>query len=145
MPCCRFSWSSGAASSSTFVAAPWAVAYSASKFVLRGMSDALRAEVSDYPEIHICDVYPTFVDTPGIRHAGNYTGGRLSVPPGALDPRTVAKAVVRLADHPKKTTALGAPAALMRAAQLVAPNSGPHSWSRYSRQRAALPPTRPDG
>lgn len=105
-----------------FVAAPWAVAYTASKFGLRGMSEALRGEVARYPNIHICDVYPTFVDTPAIRHAGNYAGGRASVPPGVLDPRTVAKAVVRLADHPRNTTAVGAPAVIMKVAAHLAPN-----------------------
>jgi len=105
-----------------FLAAPWAVAYSASKFGLRGMSEALRGEVSTYPHIHICDVYPTFVDTPAIAHAGNHAGGRTSVPPGVLDPRTVAKAVVRLADHPRNTTAVGAPASLMKLTQFLTPN-----------------------
>lgn len=105
-----------------FLPTPWAVAYTASKFGLRGMSQALRGEVSQYPDIHICDLYPTFVDTPAIRHAGNYSGGRTSVPPGVLNPRTVAKAVVSLADHPRNTTAVGAPAALMKVGQFVAPN-----------------------
>ena len=105
-----------------FVPAPWAVAYTAAKFGLRGMSQALRGELAAYSNIHVCDVYPTFVDTPAIRHAGNYTGGQTSVPPGVLDPRTVARAVVKLADHPRNTTAVGAPAALMSLAQLVGPN-----------------------
>ena len=118
-------------SSGGFVAAPWAVAYSASKFGLRGMSEALRGEVSPYPHIHICDVYPTFVDTPGVRHAGNYTGGRTSVPPGVLDPRTVAKAVVRLADHPRNTTAVGAPAVMMRVAEFLTPNLVPAAMNGF--------------
>lgn len=105
-----------------FVPAPWSAAYSASKFGLRGLSQALRGEVSLHPHIHVCDVYPTFVDTPAIRHAGNYTGGHTSVPPGVLDPRTVAEAVVRLADRPRSTTALGAPAAVMKLTQFLAPN-----------------------
>lgn len=105
-----------------FLAAPWAAAYAASKFGLRGFSEALRGEVSEYRHIHICDVYPTFVDTPAIAHAGNYTGGKTSVPPGVLDPRTVAKAVVRLADRPRNTTAVGAPAAFMKITQFATPN-----------------------
>ncbi len=107
-----------------FLATPFAAAYSASKFGLRGLSQALRAEVSLYPRIHICDVYPTFVDTPGIQHAGNYVGKRLSVPPGVLDPRTVAKAVVRLADHPRNTVAVGAPALALKLGQFFTPNLG---------------------
>jgi short-subunit dehydrogenase len=107
-----------------FVATPYAAAYSASKFGLRGFSEALRGELSKKPNIHICDVYPTFVDTPGIDHAGNYSGAKLSLPPGSLAPETVAKAVVRLAKHPRNTTAIGAPAVALKVAQFVTPNLG---------------------
>ncbi|WP_294190883.1 SDR family oxidoreductase [uncultured Sphingomonas sp.] len=107
-----------------FFATPYAAAYAASKFGLRGFSQALRAEVSKHPHIHVCDVYPTFVDTPGIDHAGNYTGAKLSLPPGALAPETVAKAVVKLAKRPRNTTVIGAPACAMKLGQLAAPNLG---------------------
>ena len=107
-----------------FVATPWAAAYAASKFGLRGFSQALRGELSKQPRIHICDVYPTFVDTPGIDHAGNYTGGALGLPVGALAPETVARAVVRLADHPRNTTAVGAPALAFKLGQFLTPNLG---------------------
>ena len=105
-----------------FVATPYAAAYSASKFGLRGLSAALRGEVSKRPHIHICDVCPTFVDTPGVDHAGNYTGARLSLPPGALAPETVAKAVVRLATRPRNLTAVGAPAVAFKLSEFAAPN-----------------------
>lgn len=105
-----------------FVATPYAAAYAASKFGLRGFSEALRGELSKKPRIHVCDVYPTFVDTPGIDHAGNYTGARLSLPPGALAPETVARAVVRLADKPRNTTAIGAPAIALKLGQFAVPN-----------------------
>jgi len=107
-----------------FVATPYAAAYAASKFGLRGFSEALRGEVSKHPRIHICDVYPTFVDTPGIDHAGNYTGAKLSLPPGSLAPETVAKAVVRLARRPRNTTVIGAPAIALKLGQFAAPNLG---------------------
>jgi len=107
-----------------FLATPHAAAYSASKFGLRGLSQALRGEVSKFPRIHICDVYPTFVDTPGIDHAGNYSGAKLSLPPGALAPETVARAVVRLAKRPRNTTAVGAPAIMLKLGQFAAPNLG---------------------
>jgi len=105
-----------------FVATPYAAAYSASKFGLRGLSAALRGEVSKRPHIHICDVFPTFVDTPGVDHAGNYTGARLSLPPGSLAPETVAKAVVRLATRPRNLTAVGAPAVAFKLGEFAAPN-----------------------
>jgi len=114
-----------------FLPAPWAAAYTASKFGLRGLSQALRGEVATYRDIHICDIYPTFVDTPAIRHAGNYTGGQTSVPPGVLDPRSVAKAVVRLSDHPRNTTAVGAPALSMKLAQFLAPNLSAKAMNHF--------------
>ncbi|MFV0623652.1 SDR family oxidoreductase [Sphingomonas sp. ac-8] len=107
-----------------FFATPFAAAYAASKFGLRGFSEALRGELSKKPGIHVCDVYPTFVDTPGIDHAGNYTGARLSLPPGSLAPETVAKAVVRLARRPRPTTVLGAPALALKLGQFAVPNLG---------------------
>lgn len=107
-----------------FVATPYAAAYSASKFGLRGFSQALRGELSKHPRIHVCDVYPTFVDTPGIDHAANYTGAKLSLPPGSLAPETVAKAVMRLAKYPRNTVVVGAPAIALKLNQLLAPNLG---------------------
>ncbi|WP_152524769.1 SDR family oxidoreductase [Novosphingobium lindaniclasticum] len=105
-----------------FAAAPFAAAYSASKFRLKGFSEALRAELADYPDVHICDVYPSFVDTPAILHAGNYTGKALSAPPPLLDPRTVAAAVVRLADHPRSAVILGSPSWASRLSHFIAPS-----------------------
>lgn len=102
-----------------YVASPYAAAYSASKFGLRGFSEALRAELGKKRNIHVCNVYPTFVDSPGFSHAANYTGARLSYPPGALAPETVADAVVKLARQPRDSTVLGAPAAAMKLTQLA--------------------------
>jgi hypothetical protein len=86
----------------------------------------LRAELHDHPHIHVCDVYPTFVDTPAIlHHAGNYTGARLSQPPGSMAPERVAEAVLKLARRPRATTVLGAPASVLKLGQFAAPVTGP--------------------
>ncbi len=106
-----------------FVATPFAAAYSASKFGLRGFSEALRAELAGHSGIHVCDVYPTFVDTPAIRHSANYIGRALSAPPPVYDPRRVAAAVVSLANHPRPKVIVGAPTHLVRFAHLVAPDA----------------------
>ena len=106
-----------------FFPAPLAVAYSASKFGLRGMSEALRSELADYPDIHICDMYPTLVDTPAFRHSGNYVGNPVEVS-GAMDPRKVARAVVGLADRPRNSIGVGAAVGLMKLAQFLGPNLG---------------------
>ncbi|WP_347138268.1 SDR family oxidoreductase [Paracoccus sp. SSK6] len=104
-----------------FAAAPYAAAYSASKFGLRGFAEALRGELMHEPGIHICDIYPSFVDTPGIAHGANYTGRELSAPPPMLDARRVADAIVAVAARPRPTTMLGAPTALIRLAHAVSP------------------------
>ena len=69
-----------------FAAAPYASAYSASKFGLRGFSEALRAELSHHPDIHVCDVYPAFIDTPGLLHGANYVGRELSARRRSMTP-----------------------------------------------------------
>ncbi|WP_313406603.1 SDR family oxidoreductase [Stutzerimonas kunmingensis] len=105
----------------SWVAQPFAAAYSASKFGLRGLSQALRGELGAWPGIHICDVYPGIVDTPGFRDGGNYAGRSLQPPPPLLDPRQVANAMVSLALHPRHTTSVGATATLLHLAHFLTP------------------------
>ncbi|WP_235578299.1 SDR family oxidoreductase [Pseudorhodoferax sp. Leaf267] len=104
-----------------WVPTPYAAAYVASKFGLRGWSATLRAELSDTPGVHVCDVAPAFVNTPGLRHGANFTGRRLSGPPGMSDPDHVAAVIVRLARKPRPTTWLGVPSLPGRLAQAAVP------------------------
>lgn len=106
-----------------FIGAPFAASYTASKFGLRGFSESLRAEMQDYPDIHICDVHPGFVDTPGVQHAANYTGHELHPSPPDR-PEEVAEAIVRVALHPRDKTSVGAVAKLAPVAYAVAPGLG---------------------
>ncbi|MGW0162589.1 SDR family oxidoreductase [Mycobacterium sp. NPDC003323] len=114
-----------------FAAAPFAAAYSASKFGLRGFSEALRGELAEHRHIHICDIYPGFVDTPGIRHGANYVGRRMSAPPPVLDARRVAAAIVRVADKPKPTTSVGAMAVATRVLHAVSPTLTARAMARF--------------
>ena len=114
-----------------FAAAPFAAAYSASKFGLRGFSEALRAELADQPDIHICDIYPAFVDTPGISHGANYVGRKLSAPPPLVDPRDVADAIVAVTQRPKATTTVGSVTNAARLAHLLAPNLATRIVGRF--------------
>ncbi|QNP47538.1 SDR family oxidoreductase [Diaphorobacter aerolatus] len=106
-----------------WVGAPFEAAYSASKFGVRGLSESLRAEVADLPNVHICDVASTRVDTPGLAHGANYTGHRLRSVMPVLDPRRVAQAIVALAhsSNPRPVTWLGAAALPSRVANAVTP------------------------
>ena len=100
---------------------PYTAAYTASKFGLRGFSEALRAELSNLPDVHVCEVYPIAVDTPGLLHGANYSGKRLRPPPPVLDPRQVASALVALSRAPRDVTSIGSVALPARLAHAVMP------------------------
>jgi short-subunit dehydrogenase len=125
--------------------APFAAAYAASKFGLRGFSESLRAELTGWPHIHVCDVYPSFLDTPGVRHGANYTGRVLKPAPPVYDPQRVADAMLRVALRPRRTVIVGAPARLARLAHAVAPALTGWAAARfielYLRQASGAPVT----
>src|SRR3954466_6107241 len=84
-----------------YMPVPYGIAYSASKYGVRAFSEALRGELYGYKNIHICNLYPAFLDTPGTQHAANYTGVLLKPAPPTYDPMRIAKTMVRLAQQPK--------------------------------------------
>lgn len=108
--------------------APYAAAYSAAKFGLRGFTEALRGELSRWRDVHVCDVMPSFVDTPGLRHGANYVGREIKPPPGVVRPEAVAEAIVRLTDRPRRQVVVGrGVTALARTARAISPSAV--SWS----------------
>jgi short-subunit dehydrogenase len=104
-----------------WIAQPYSVAYAASKWGLRGFSEALRGELIKYPGIHICDIFPGFIDTPGFQHGGNYVGRLIKPIPPVYDARLVAKAMVSLAVHPKDSMVVGKTAIVMKSLNTLFP------------------------
>jgi len=104
-----------------YIPAPNAVGYAASKFGLRGFSQSLKGELYKWPHIHVCDVYPGFLDTPGMQHAANYTGRYIKPAPPVYDPQRVANTIVELARHPQEAVTVGGAAIFLRLSNLVAP------------------------
>jgi NAD(P)-dependent dehydrogenase (short-subunit alcohol dehydrogenase family) len=102
---------------------PFAAAYTASKFGLRGFTASLRQELAADEDIHICGVFPAMVDTPGFVHGANMSGRTLDPGPLLYRPDEVAATIVQLSRHPRGEVAVGWPA---RAAQ-VAYNLSPRS------------------
>lgn len=94
-------------STGAFVGNPYTAAYSASKFGLRGFTEALRFEIKKNPEIHICEIYAGFVDSPAASHAANYVGKVIKPAKPLVDPVTVAKTMLRLARRPRPSIHLG--------------------------------------
>lgn len=89
------------------VAGPYLSAYSAGKFAIRGLTEALRQELRGAGDIHACAVLPAPIDTPLFRHTANYTGRAVKPPRPVYDADQVARAVVSLAERPRKEVIVG--------------------------------------
>jgi short-subunit dehydrogenase len=111
---------------------PMAAAYAASKYGLLGFSASLRQDLADWPGIHVCAVFPAFIDTPGISHGGNYAGRALKPAPPIYAPEKVAETMVRLARHPRREVTVGLPSALARVAHGMAPYLTEWVMARYA-------------
>ena len=90
-----------------FGAYRFAAVYNASKFGVRGLTEAMRQEVIDDDEIHVSHVAPPSVDTPLFQHAANYTGRRLVAMKPVYPAERIAAAVVRCARRPRRVVAVG--------------------------------------
>lgn len=100
---------------------PFAAAYTASKFGLRGFTASLRQELAAHRDIHVCAVFPAMVDTPGFVHGANVSGRNLDPGPLLYRAEDVAAAFVRLVERPRDEVAVGWPARLGQAAYATAP------------------------
>ncbi|MBY5690437.1 SDR family oxidoreductase [Rhizobium leguminosarum] len=99
---------------------PFAAAYTASKFGLRGFAASLRQELVSKPNIHICGVFPAVIDTPITGHGANFTGHGVEPPPFLYDAEDVAEAIVGVALLPRDEVAVGWPARAGQVAYAVA-------------------------
>lgn len=85
-----------------FMPAPYSAVYSATKFGIRGMMECLHSEISDFPNIHICNLYPQIQRSTGNMHSAKFSGLDFKIPPFAADPRDTAAKFVELAKNPQK-------------------------------------------
>lgn len=84
------------------VGQPFVPSYVISKYALRGLSDALRAEVAELPGVHVCTLLPYAVDTPHFQSAANVVGRAARALPPVQTPEKVARALVHLAARPRR-------------------------------------------
>ena len=104
-----------------YMPVPYGVAYSASKYGVRAFTEALRGELYGYKNIHICNLFPAFLDTPGTQHAANYTGVLLKPAPPVFDPMRIANAMVKLAQQPTPSSMITGLSPLIKLGYQLAP------------------------
>ncbi len=114
---------------------PFAAAYTASKFGLRGFMASLRQELRHVPGIRVCSLFPATVDTPGFQHGANVSGRKLELSPAlvVLSPQEVAEAMISLAEHPRDELPLGWPTRLAKTAYSLAPLTTERAAGAYLR------------
>jgi short-subunit dehydrogenase len=120
----------------SWVPTPFAASYAASKAGLRAFTESLRAELQDWPDIHVCDVFPGIVDTPGLRHGANHSGHRIDVGGPITSPFEVAETIASLIREPRNTAVVGLAAQAMRVAAHLAP--APLRWVTGKMMRKGL-------
>ena len=129
------------------IGAPWLTAYVSSKFAVRGFSEALRQELGDLPDVHVCTVSPSPIDSPIFASAANYSGRAVKAPPPTYPPEQVASAILASALHPKRERIVGGAGRLVTVAEAVAPRRFERVNRRYVNrlQFAAEPAPATDG
>jgi NAD(P)-dependent dehydrogenase (short-subunit alcohol dehydrogenase family) len=82
------------------VGQPFVPSYVISKFALRGMTETLRTELADLPDVHVCSLLPYAIDTPHFESGANRVGRQARAMPPVQSPEKVARALVELAERP---------------------------------------------
>src|SRR5690606_8955721 len=81
---------------------PFVPSYVVSKFALRGLTEALRAELADEYDIHVCSLLPYAVDTEHFESGANHLGHSVHPMPPVQPPERIARAMVSLAERPRR-------------------------------------------
>jgi NAD(P)-dependent dehydrogenase (short-subunit alcohol dehydrogenase family) len=103
------------------VGQPLTSAYCASKFGVVGLSDSIRMELRDEPNVHVCTVLPPSIDTPLFQHGANYAGRQAQPVPPVYSADRVARTIVRLAHSPRRQVAIGAAGKLLVSMHRLSP------------------------
>jgi short-subunit dehydrogenase len=97
--------------------------YVISKFGVRGLSEALRVEVADEPNIHVCTMLPYALDTPHFEVAANEVERAPRAMPPMQSPEKVARAVAAMCERPRRVRFVPRWIVLGLALHMIAPRA----------------------
>lgn len=103
------------------VGQPFTSAYTTSKWAILGLTESLRAELVDAPNITVSAVLPASIDTPIFQHAGNYSGRKVQAMPPVYPASDVADAIVSLIAKPRREVIVGEAGKAIAALRRVSP------------------------
>ncbi len=95
--------------------------YVVSKFGVHGLSEALRVELADEPEIHVCTVFPYAINTQHFQVAANLLDRAPFALPPVQAPEKVARAIVDVVERPRRSRYVPRSIALGLMVHAVAP------------------------
>lgn len=81
---------------------PFVPSYAISKFALRGLTETLRVEFADRPNVHFCTLLPYAVATQHFETGANFVGQPARPVPPVQNPADVASALVDLVARPRR-------------------------------------------
>lgn len=103
------------------IGSPFVSIYTTTKFAIAGLTESLRMEFMDEPNIHIVTVLPPSVDTPLFQHAANYTGRAVKPLNPVYSVKRMAKAMVHAIEHPRREVVIGLTSRQLRVFRTLAP------------------------
>jgi short-subunit dehydrogenase len=130
-------------------AVPLQSAYVASKYGVKGFTDAVRLELlADRSRVSMTTIYPASINTPFFENARSRLGAQPSPIPPVYDPRVVAQAIAAAAERPLRDVNAGGAGKLLTLADWFAPGLTDRimSLGRFAerRQQADRPDTGQD-
>ncbi len=96
--------------------------YAVTKHAIKGFTDALRRELLDEDApVSVTLIQPASIGTPFPLHAKNYTTAAKTLPPPVYAPEDVARAILYVTEHPRRSIHVGGAGKLMSIAEKLIP------------------------